>query len=301
MKLGRKTALFAALTLVLLTLLVLIYYGGLHASERRYDHARHGSNETRQSTGEGPERREVAAGGDRGCGVIIPYYVYPNPEDYEKIISASTRSGGVEFIVIVNPMNGPGREPDENYRRMIAAFKRANITVVGYLYTRYTRRPLSKVLADIDRYGSWYSQLDGIFVDEFPDTFSEKTLDYYGKIREHARQAGFQLVVANPGTLVQESLLNQGLADIFVLWENNRPPRLDDLAIYEGYRQKIAVLVYGQDRLDENLLCGVASHARWVYFTDDRPPNPWDSLPGFFDEMVEKLEKCSSCYASGGG
>jgi hypothetical protein len=67
----------------------------------------------------------------------------------------------------MNPSNGPGKSIDPNYVTAVKTVDSAGtgFLVFGYVYTRYGKRPLSSVEADVNKYKSWYN-VDGIFVDQ---------------------------------------------------------------------------------------------------------------------------------------
>ena len=127
--------------------------------------------------------------------IIVPLYIYPLPNAWTPLFYAFVSSGflfthcrierfpWVNFIVILNPFNGPdGRPilPDENYRRMIPQIcKYRNVSVLGYIHALYGKRDEGELNRDIDIYQRWHETsiaqgtqgfgemgVDGIFIDE---------------------------------------------------------------------------------------------------------------------------------------
>ncbi|KAJ4301503.1 hypothetical protein N0V90_003595 [Kalmusia sp. IMI 367209] len=105
----------------------------------------------------------------------------------------------LDFIVIINPHNGPGSEPwwpNIDYVREIPRFNaQPNVRIVGYVHTIYCKRPVEQLFADIDRYASWSRDdslpglsLGGIFFDETPDVFSEESKEYLDVITQKVKE-----------------------------------------------------------------------------------------------------------------
>ena len=90
---------------------------------------------------------------------LIPAYVPPHA--LVELARASSRPR----LLVINPANGPGAEAAPAYRAAVRTAQRAGARVLGYVHTTYGARPAADVMADIDRYTSWYG-VDGIFLDE---------------------------------------------------------------------------------------------------------------------------------------
>lgn len=101
----------------------------------------------------------------------------------------------------MNPNSGPGAEPwwpNEDYVREIPRLNaHANVQTVGYVSTDYCKKPIEKVLADIDGYARWSSDerfpglaVRGIFFDETPNVFSEAVEAFLHTITSHVKGAG---------------------------------------------------------------------------------------------------------------
>ena len=59
----------------------------------------------------------------------------------------------------------PAPSRHAGYRAAVRTAQRAGARVLGYVHTTYGVRPAAGVVADVDRYTSWYG-VDGIFLDE---------------------------------------------------------------------------------------------------------------------------------------
>jgi hypothetical protein len=113
----------------------------------------------------------------------------------------------LQFLVIINPNSGPGAAPwwsNEDYIREIPRLNALpNVTTLGYVRASYCRRPLQDVLGDIETYDrrgredSRY-RVDGIFLDETVNLYSEEAKRYLDNVDRRARDlmgiAGRELV-----------------------------------------------------------------------------------------------------------
>jgi spherulation-specific family 4 protein len=91
--------------------------------------------------------------------LLVPAYFYPAGEGlkhWDRLIASSAR---VPVLAIVNPVSGPGDKADANYTKLLdRARRQAGLTLLGYVSTRYARRPLADVQADVDRWLRLYPQ-----------------------------------------------------------------------------------------------------------------------------------------------
>ena len=101
--------------------------------------------------------------------IAVPAYFYASQptSQWNTAVSDAPLPTTTARILILNPSNGPGRKFDQNYLNAVQTVHAAgsNFLVFGYIYTKYGKRSMRRVEADIDKYYSWYG-VDGIFVDE---------------------------------------------------------------------------------------------------------------------------------------
>ena len=221
--------------------------------------------------------------------ISIPSYFYPDEGGlWDQVIAEAAVMG----TVILNPNSGPGSSPDANYAALAERLRVAGIPVLGYVSTRYSDRPIAELQQDIGLYADWYA-VDGIFLDEVPDESrctGERAYDQ--QAAELARRRA-PLVVGNPGTSTCEDYLD--FMDSLVLfeaepdvWQNHSPP-----AWMQRYPpERFWLLIHSQP--DAALLPTLLEQAQeanfgQVYLTDDVLPNPWDSLPSYWEELIAAL------------
>ena len=232
-------------------------------------------------TSRGTERRPSCR------STLIPAYLTPRA-----IVDAVDGSSRPRLIV-VNPQSGPGADEHPDYRRAVRTAQRAGARVLGYVPTDYASRPISDVMADVDRYAEWYG-VDGVFLDEASHLSAQ--LPYYAALSRHIRAPGRRLVVLNPGVVPAQGYF--GLADVVVTFEGpyenyaGAVERMPDWVRAQP-PDRVAHLVYGASR--EQALSAVRNldGAGYLYVTSGSMPDPWRALPAYLHEEEEALEACS--------
>jgi hypothetical protein len=218
-------------------------------------------------------------------GTIIPLYTYPTDPTWATVASLQTSYPEVDIIAIINPASGPGMAFDANYDAGIDMLQTAGVTVVGYVSTSYGTRPLADAQYDVALYADYYDQLDGIMFDEM-STVAEDAV-YYEALEHTAAVEFLDVTIGNPGTTVPEELL--GIFDTILIYEAVGLPDPDTLGIPGHAPEEFAVIPHGVPVLDGAFIPAALEHVQFIYITDYTLPNPWDSLPSYFDELVGAL------------
>ena len=59
----------------------------------------------------------------------------------------------------------------------------------------------------------------------------------------------------------------------------------------DGYDPgEFAIIPHSVRSLDPGFVSAALAHVGWIYVTDDVLPNPWDSLPSYFGQLMDELE-----------
>ncbi len=215
-------------------------------------------------------------------GVLIPFYHYPLDDDEEiaKLLAYKKAYPDIEFFVIINPANGDFRAEQYNFASLIDKLHEANITTLGYVYTKYAARDPKEVRLRIDAWAKFYKKwgVEGIFFDEVNS--SQEAFSYYEALARYAKKR-FRYVVLNPGTKPHKSYMQ--IADIVVLHESYRLPTQKEKC------DKGALLLYGI--ADLNTTTSLFSQFGYVYVTDRNGSNPWESLSSHMDELLYILQQ----------
>jgi hypothetical protein len=231
--------------------------------------------------------------------LLVPAYFYPAGEGlkhWERLIAAAKR---VPVVAIVNPASGPGDKADANYTRLLDRAKRQpGLTLLGYVSTRYAKRPLADVKADVDCWLRLYPQIHGIFFDEQASA-ADQTGYYAALYADVRKERKLRLVVTNPGTTCAEAYLEKPAADVACLFEGAdgfatwKPPEW--VGKYGARRfAAIAYKVGEAEQMRKAVAAAAEKGAGWLYVTDAAGNNPWDRLPAYWDEEVAAVSKANA-------
>lgn len=157
------------------------------------------------------------------ANIIFPIYISPSPAAWAPLYNAIASNPRPTFQIIINPNSGPGsgQYPSSEY---IAAIKKlrtySNVQLLGYVHISYCSRPIAAVQSDISKYAGWSSAnigLDGIFIDEAPESYTAPDFSYLTTVTTYARTT-FRYISLNPGILCDSSYFT--LADTVCVFED---------------------------------------------------------------------------------
>ncbi len=243
------------------------------------------------------------AAGALALDLLVPAYFYPSavPSLSEWTPMTAALAQGARITAIMNVFNGPGQAPNADYVAAVNAFRAAGGRVLGYDYTCYglnlcspqvpPTRSVADVLADAQRYASWYT-IDGIFLDEMASDAA--ALPFYLAVADGLRAAhpGWQ-IVGNPGTAVPEAYLS--VADALVTFENAgsefaAAPQQPWMAGPQAGRQAVVIHSVPDTAGMQALLATAAARGvGYAYITDGSTAgggNPYLGLPGYWAAEV---------------
>ncbi len=217
-------------------------------------------------------------------GILIPFYHYPLPNDTEvsQLVQYKKSYPDIDFVVIINPNNGDFDFSKPNFAKMIQRLHDANITTIGYIYTKYGKRALSKVKESVEKWNRFYKKfgIEGIFIDEVNSSLEMKK--YYETIAQHIKK-NFPIVVLNPGV---DAAHLMDISDIVVLHEDFRmqdcPKR----------REKSALLLHSIQDFERYKKC--FDKFDYIYVTEKKLPNPWSGLSIYIKELLYYLQSSHS-------
>jgi hypothetical protein len=225
--------------------------------------------------------------------LLVPAYFYPEGAGQRLWEALGEAARRVPVTAIMNPASGPGRAgagADPRYTAALARARGAGVKVIGYVSTDYARRDAAAVIAEADRYAALYPGIQGIFFDEQPS--ADAQVPYYRALYQHVKARDpAALVVTNPGTSMGAAYLDAPAADVACIFESShgfesyQPPGW----VAERGREHAAALCYNIPDAAAMRHCLDLARQRnlgWVYVTDDRGGNPWDSLPSYWSEEV---------------
>ncbi|KAK3343179.1 Spherulation-specific family 4-domain-containing protein [Neurospora tetraspora] len=104
--------------------------------------------------------------------ILVPLYIYPSSWSeslgsgwsplFSALTTALTKNPSLEFLVVINPGNGPGPDypiPNADYRAALSALSDSdrfpNVKVIGYVHCSYGQRDVEEVRKDVEGYLGW--------------------------------------------------------------------------------------------------------------------------------------------------
>lgn len=233
--------------------------------------------------------------------IYVPSYVYP---------CSGTGCAWDVFkanatLVVINPNSGPGTSSDPNYVTLVNNMKTGTSAVkivVGYVSTSYGSRASSLVLAEIDKYYSFYN-VDGIFLDEGSTSCANTTLNLYKSYDSRVKgKAGLGYTVLNWGTTGNQCYLTNTHIDNYVTFEDyfsNYTTAAPPTWVYSYDSSRFWNILHTAPNNAASVTTAVATaksrNVGQVYITNDVLPNPYDTAPSstVWTAEVTKAKSCS--------
>ncbi|MFE2096537.1 spherulation-specific family 4 protein [Streptomyces sp. PTD9-10] len=222
----------------------------------------------------------------------VPGYAHPlvAPAQWAEL----ARPGTPLDWVVLNVAAGPGTRPDPHCLEAAGRLRNAGVRVLGHLDLTHGARPLAGLLTDAHRHLDWY-RVDGFLLDRTPADRAA--------LPEVRRAIGALRSISDTPHIV----LGHGSHPYPGYAEN-----ADQLVTFSGpwsdYRFSQAAewtADYPPDRfchfvhgvplghLEEALRIARWQGAATIYFTDrtDRGgrSDPWETMPGYWDEIVSRV------------
>jgi hypothetical protein len=216
---------------------------------------------------------------------LVPAYFGPEglPDPWHTMCEAAPAGS----TMILNPDNGPVKKDAQVYAEPMRFCEEHRQRVIGYVYTKYGKRPLATVEKAIAHYYSWYPTVQGIFLDEMAEVPTAKIETYYTRLASYVHEKG-GFVVGNPGDTAATAW-QLGAVDEVVTFEGSA-------AAYAGYSpaawvlaarsQQIANIIFAASepsQMEADCVKGVEENAGSIYVTNlPEKPNPYETLPSYW-------------------
>jgi len=238
--------------------------------------------------------------------IMIPLYAYPSwykPADYiwDDVATAARK---VPVTAIINPNSGPdGGSPNSDYVHGLNDLRNGGVTILGYVATGYGKRDIAAVRAEIDLYDRYYN-INGIFLDEADNTAD--FISYYTNLYSYIKsRTNLNEVVINPGIGTVEEYSSAPASDTAVIFEidNGWPAYVPDAYVPRYPPERFCALLYNVS--NETIMrhyvdSAVQRNIGYIYVTDDKGANPWDTLPSYWISFVNYVEVCRKAPAGRG-
>lgn len=244
---------------------------------------------------DGNNKAHIAGDTLSNMKIMVPAYFDPSSSNYWSRMAIQAAKMPGRLYAIANVNSGPGTQYEASYGTVINNMHTDSGKVIGYVHTSYGARSLTSVKADIDAWYSFYPSLDGIFIDEQDNVAGQEP--YYSQIYSYIKQKdSTALVVTNPGTNTIESYLyynGQRIADVICIFESNTGFDSWTPASWCGKysRDNFYVIPYSTsasqyvNRVNRAALLNIG----WTYFTDAGASNPYNTLPGYFEDYCNYI------------
>jgi hypothetical protein len=218
--------------------------------------------------------------------VLLPLYVYPTDWKDNSELTALINATDGQLISIINPNNGPGNSQNSDYVDGIDYLSSKDTKIIAYIYTSYGSRDKQEIYDDIDAYVDFYGtdKLTGIFFDEV-SLNNDDNKTYIKDISNYAKDQNLSYITLNPGTTVEQSIVDENYYDLIVTYENP----YDDYQNFtnplkSSAKTKQSLLVYEYPDLDtykDEIKKAKDMKFDYIYLTIDTSDNPWDSVFNF--------------------
>jgi hypothetical protein len=228
--------------------------------------------------------------------IMIPLYVYPSwysPASYvwDDVAAAGSK---VPVTAIINPNSGPnGGPPNTDYAHGLNDLRNGGVTLLGYVATGYGTRSIADVKADIDLYDAHYN-INGIFLDEADNTTNH--LAYYTDLYAYIKgRTNLNSVVINPGIETVEDYISTPASDTAVIFEVNNgwPAYMPDRYVTNYPPERFCALLYNvtnETVMRQYVDMAVQRNIGYIYVTNDKGSNPWDTIPSYWTNLVNYVE-----------
>jgi hypothetical protein len=219
--------------------------------------------------------------------MAVPAYFAPGPT-WQRLIAGAPTVG----MIVFNPDSGPGTATDPAYTQVISQAQGAGITMLGYVATSYGARPEADVIADINKYYDLYTP-SGIYFAEGPmdsDCTSMEAMYHRMSDAVHGRDSSAYLAV---GTRFCPTYIY--FFDLMVQFARNWGEYQTDYSppswMPANSPQRFCHFVNNVPASDVSaaLSRAVGNGAGWVFVTDQSDPNPWGTLPSYFDDELATM------------
>lgn len=234
-----------------------------------------------------------AAPPQAGVKLLVPAYFYPAGEGlqtWHKLIAAGART---PVVAIANPGSGPGTAIDPAYTIIIQEAQAAKVTIIGYVSTSYAKRTAADIKHDIDQWLKFYPSIQGFFFDEQSSEAAKS--DFYLDLASYARKKiPRAFIVTNPGTTCAEEYFSKNVADTICVIENGEglekytPPTWAKKYPAERF-YGLAYHVSQVEGMRTAMHAASQKRLGYAYVTDDKLPNPWDTLPPYWDAEIQAV------------
>ncbi|MBT2386562.1 spherulation-specific family 4 protein [Streptomyces sp. ISL-11] len=247
-----------------------------------------------------PSGQRRAAPAEAPLRFGVPGIAHPllAPGEWSELLRADVP---VEWVVLGSggmaaageASGGPGARPDPYQLPAVARLRQAGVRILGHLDLRFGERPFAELLAEAQSYINWY-KVDGFSLDACPTDRAALpgTRRTVTTLRAMLERAYIVLVHGAHPCAGYADLADQ-LVTFCGPWSAYRWSQVSEWTA-DHPPGRFCHLVHGvpAQHLDEALRIARWQGAGTIYFTDrtDRDEaDPWEVMPGYWDEIVSRI------------
>lgn len=245
--------------------------------------------------------------------LLVPLYSWPVKyvngqrmlsDSWQGLYNTAAANPNLRIMMILNPDNGnfglgSGLLTQEQMASTQAQpdilwatqqMQSVGVIMAGYVYTDYAARDPEVCKQRIDLYKRLYGTA-GIHFDEMSNVAGNE--GYYGNLDAYSTSIGMTFTMGNPGTSFPESYVGTG--DTIIVYEEKGLPSISTLQSRtfqgKGYeKSNFGVLAHTVARYDPTWVAQAREVVGYVYATNDKMPNPWDTLSRYTKQLARDLQ-----------
>jgi Spherulation-specific family 4 len=235
-------------------------------------------------------------------GALVQSYFSVSSTLWDTIISTKNQFPSTPIACVINVSNGAGTSSQSTWNTLINRLRTAGVIVLGWVDTNFGNTAQATVQASMDAWKTHYPQVDGIF---FQSMGTQSThVSYYDALHNYAiTTKGFNTTAGNAKAAVSTNFLAGATVDTICIWDASGLDPVD--STYSQFNtfenNTLAVSAFGVLHLNAQWVAQMAQYVGWVYTTSDSGTGsaPYDSLPSYFNDLIELLDDLGSGRLSG--
>ena len=237
---------------------------------------------------------------------MIPAYWTVDSTRWDTVINTHNSFPQTPIALVINISNGAGPSANASWTNLINRLQGSGIIILGFVDTNGSTDTTATVNGRSNAWNSFYPQIDGIYFDNIGIQTTNQS--FLQTVANHAKTM-FDTTVAN--AKVAANVIEPGGGwsggaigvDTFVVWDGGSLDPVD--TSYSKYQaldnNNLAVMAHGIPSLNTSWVNQMAQYMGWIYTTTGTGTTPYNSLPGYFADLIQLLDNIGSGSGGGGG
>lgn len=256
---------------------------------------------------------EIADAATSSNTLLVPLYSWPVKyvngqrmlsDSWQALYNTASANPNLRIMMILNPDNGnfglggglltqeqmASAQVNPDILWATQKMQSTGVVITGYVYTNYAARDPEICKQRIDLYKRLYGTT-GIHFDQMSNVAGNEA--YYSNLDAYVKgTAGMTFTMGNPGTSFPESYV--GTVNTILVYENKALPTIGTLKdrTFNGKYDKnnFGAIPHTVYRYDATWAAQAREVIGYVYVTNDRMPNPWDTLSRYVNQLSRDLQ-----------